>query len=438
MRRWLSLRVCSFDRLRASAKGPWWRTAVQVGLMIAVPSIAGADPPPNESPTPHEPSAKESRFAIRGYATANYFAFDWETDPDRRNAFDLERLTLYPSVTLGSKTSAHAEIEFEHGGTGTTLEFDRFEEFGEFETDIEKGGEVLLEQLHLQYSWRPWLMLRAGRFKIPFGLQAVRDEPTEYFGTTRNEMESSLVPVNWYELGIQASGNVPLANGLTYSLSLVNGLDSTGFSSATWIVRGHQKRFETVNADDLAVAARLDWNLSPESLLGVSVYYGDSADNRPKPDLDVEAHVTVVDAHVAFEVHAVQARAVFIWGMLENADAVSAANRNLSNNLNVKRTPVGSEAWGVSCEAGYDLRSVLRVLPEPLVLYGRFDSYDTMSAVRGTVFDNPRWSRTVVSAGLNQHFGAKVVWKAEVSRRTLDLPDENVENTFSTGLGFEF
>jgi hypothetical protein len=124
--------------------------------------------------------------------------------------------------------------------------------------------------------------------------------------------------------------------------------------------------------------------------------------------------------------------------MLENADLVSAANRNLSNNLNVKRTPVGSEAWGVSCEAGYDLRSALSVLPESLILYGRFDAYDTMSDVEGTVFDNPRWSRMVISAGLNQYFGANVVWKSEVSRRELDLPSANIENTFSTGLGFEF
>ena len=27
---------------------------------------------------------------IKGYGVVNYYNFDWETDPDRRNAFDAE------------------------------------------------------------------------------------------------------------------------------------------------------------------------------------------------------------------------------------------------------------------------------------------------------------------------------------------------------------
>ena len=39
-----------------------------------------------------------------------------------------------------------AELEFEHGGTGITMEFDKLEEFGEFEMEVEKGGEVIVEK----------------------------------------------------------------------------------------------------------------------------------------------------------------------------------------------------------------------------------------------------------------------------------------------------
>ena len=39
-----------------------------------------------------------------------------------------------------------AEVELEHGGTGTSLELD-YEEFGEFEQEVSKGGEVALEEI---------------------------------------------------------------------------------------------------------------------------------------------------------------------------------------------------------------------------------------------------------------------------------------------------
>ena len=38
------------------------------------------------------------------------------------------------------------ELEFEHGGTGTTVEFDKFEELANSRQN-RKGGEVLVEKL---------------------------------------------------------------------------------------------------------------------------------------------------------------------------------------------------------------------------------------------------------------------------------------------------
>ena len=90
---------------------------------------------------------EEARWGLSGYGSLNYFAFDWDTDdwdtdPARRNALDVERLVLYPSYRFTARTAFRAEMEFEHGGTGVTKEFDPFEEFGEFETEVEAGGEV--------------------------------------------------------------------------------------------------------------------------------------------------------------------------------------------------------------------------------------------------------------------------------------------------------
>jgi hypothetical protein len=378
-----------------------------------------------------------NRFGLHGYGVMNYHGFRWDTDPGRRNAIDMERLVLYPSVRLSGTILAKAELEFEHGGTGTTMEFDRFEEFGEYEAEIEKGGEVVLDQLHVQISLAPAANLRIGRIKLPVGLIASRHEPGEYFTTGRSEMETALIPAPWYENGIEFYGGV-LDNSIRFSIDVVNGLDATGFSSAHWIVGGHQTRFEMVNAQNLAIAAGIDVDFSPSATAGVSGYYGNSSENRPKPDMSASARVAVGEAHAAWEGMGFRVRAMGLYGTLENADLVSQANRNISNNLNVKRTPVGSAAAGYFVEAGFDVLRLWDVRHWELTPFLRWESYDSMAKVDGDIFDNPRWERKVFTFGVNCKPIDDLVLKAELSRRRLGIPDLNTEQTFSLGVGFEF
>jgi hypothetical protein len=386
----------------------------------------------------HEPPSFLSRFSLHGYGVINYYGYSWDTDPARRNAIDLERLVLYPAVQISPAVSVRSEVEFEHGGTGATMEFDRFEEFGEFEAEIEKGGEVVLDQLHVQIELSRHVNFRVGRIKLPIGLIASHHEPTEYFTTTRSELEATLVPAPWYENGVEFYGSTGDNRVLTYHVLVVNGLDGTGFSSANWVLPGHQKRFETVNAENLAVVIGLEGRPVPSLMIGGSAYYGNTTDNRPKPDLSVPTHVGIVEAHGAWEWEGLAMRAMAFYGTLENADLLSAANRNLSNSLNVKRTPVGSVASGYFAEAGYNVLRLFSVDSAVLVPFLRWESYDSMAEVAGDVFDNPRWERDVITAGINFLPFDDLVFKAQYSQRRLGIPGENLERTFSLGIGFEF
>ena len=95
---------------------------------------------------------------------------------------------------------------------------------------------------------------------------------------------------------------------------------------------------------------RLDWFYLPDgdSHIGVSFYVGDSADNRPKPGLDVSAVVMVMDGHPTYERGPVRARALVLYGHLQNAEAITEANRNLSNNPRWERTAyTGGLNWHV-------------------------------------------------------------------------------------------
>jgi hypothetical protein len=52
------------------------------------------------------------------------------------------------------------------------------------------------------------------------------DDPTEYFTTHCTEIENSILPLGWYEHGIELLGD--LSKKWLYKLCLVNSLDATG------------------------------------------------------------------------------------------------------------------------------------------------------------------------------------------------------------------
>jgi len=374
---------------------------------------------------------------LKGYGVVNYYYFDWDTDPNRRHAFDAERLNLYLGYRFSDKIEFKSEIEIEHGGTGATMEFDIFEEFGEFEQEIEAGGEVILEQINLLFEINDWLNIRLGKFRLYMGLAAELDDPTEYFTTHRSETENTILPLGWYEHGIEISGK--LSTKWDYKLYLINGLDATGFSSGSWVRRGYQKRFETVNANNMAIAGRINYQFLKQAEIGASFYFGNSTDNRPKADTEIDGLVGVYNLHLSYEKAPWRIRAYGMLGTLSNSEAISDLNRNLSNNLNVKRTPVAASAIGSFAEVAFDVFSRVEVnalTNQELFLFGRYDYYDSMFQTSGNIFDNPRWERSVITGGLNYYPHDQIVLKVQFSNRSLGTDEK--ENTISTGMGFKF
>ena len=406
-------------------------------LLLLLPLLAIARPLLAQG---EEKQDSVGRFTVGGFAVANYFNFNWQTDPKRRDKIDLERVAVESSYRVKDWLQFNGEVEFEHGGTGVTMEFDPFEESGEFETEVEKGGEVEIEKLEAEFTLRKAFNVRVGRLYVPVGLLSSHDEPDDYFTNERNETEVALIPTLWHEMGINVFGTVGPAH---YQALLVNGLDATGFSSANWVVGGWQKRFEQANANGLAVVARVDLDVASGASVGVSGYLGNSAANRPKADLTVPANVGIVEGHAVVSRGPFKARGLLLYGHLQNSAEVSEANRNLSNNLNVKRTPVGSAALGWFVEAGYDVLPLFVRRPpgsgrQGLDVFARYDWYDSMYRVASGIFDNPRWERHVFTTGLNWRIDPAFLVKGEYSHRTLGLATANREDTIEIGFGLMF
>src|SRR5262245_46017791 len=177
-----------------------------------------------------------------GYGIVSYSQYNWESDPTKRAAMDLERFTLGITKRFSPNVRLEVEVEFGHGGTGATMEFDKQEEFGEFEQEIEKGGEVEIEEFALEIThsgfdldWR-W---KVGHFTIPVGLINREHLPTQYFTVGRTASETAILPNTWHETG----ASLALSRGaLRVEAGLVNGLDSSAFSSGNWVANGKQGR----------------------------------------------------------------------------------------------------------------------------------------------------------------------------------------------------
>lgn len=439
------------------------RALQQLSVATVIGLLAAGSAPATAAAGEHAEREQEQRspFDLRvgGYGDLQFAFHDFGPNQnraggaqeDRRLVFDAARFVLKLEGEMAFDIEFEAEVEFEHGGTGAAQELE-YEEFGEFEQEVEKGGEVLLEELYLKKTFAERYSIALGRFYVAMGLLSRYYRPTDYLAATRSEAEVTVIPAVWDEMGLQLQARW---SKLRLTAQVVNGLDSTGFSSQRWVASGHQRRFELVRATDLAVVGRVDFTPRDEIEVGLSSYYGGTTRNRPKPDLVrecaeanpevvapcgyVNAPVLLLDAHGQFRWGPVRGSGLVLWGRLQNAGAVSIRNQRLSNALGVLRTPVADEAIAIWGELGLDVAPWLRLDPrhrlEPFV---RVDHYDTMLNVREGLFDNPRFERTVFTGGVSYTLGDALVLKLDASHRRFGSQELNPENTIRLAAGFVY
>lgn len=391
--------------------------------------------------------AQSKKLKFGAYGEIAYRHFDYGPNqrasingslPDNRAEVDIPRFALILESYFTDDIYLEVEVEFEHLGTGSSLELE-YEEFGEYEFEVEKGGEVLIEELHITKEFSQAINLRFGRFTVPVGLLNMYHLPTDYFTSTESESETRITPAVWSENGLAIFGH--LFNSLKYRAIVVNGLESSGFSSEKWITEGHQLKFETIKATNLAFALRLDYDAVQNLIFGISGYYGNTSGNRPKPEdmENIDGNVGLADFHVVFNNGDLIARGIVQYGHLENSNIISQRNASISRNIQAPRTPVAEGALLYYIEAGYN---VLKFFDEEtswkLFPFGRYEYYNSMEQVAGTVFADPRFKRDMVSFGLNLFVLPNIVLKTDYTMRFVGGFDSNYnqENTFGLSVGF--
>lgn len=370
----------------------------------------------------------------------DYFKNALDTNPRRRREVDVERLVFEPELEIGRRFKLEAEVEFEHGGTGTTLEFDGFEEFGEFESEIEQGGEVKIDKFELTYLDTDYASYRFGLIGIPVGVIAERSHPTEYFTATRNRSEARILPSSWRQVGVGVFGDI--TNRIHYQAVLVQGLNSEFFRKYNWIQDGAARKFETTYADNLAGAIRIDYGTDfPYRKIGASFYYGDSSQNRKKTDkLTVDAGVMIWDVHAIYESDTWTFRALYLRGYLQNSEDISTANSTLAGAANPKSfAALGKEVEVGFGELGYNLQNLMpSILQKRTDFFVRFDTVDPMRETTGAIYRDPRFRETAWTTGFNYHPRPEIVAKLQYSRIKSGLDEIPLQTEIMLGLGFYY
>lgn len=383
------------------------------------------------NPAASAPQAeKTSRLTIGGYGeavmTRNFFSDNYlryitpekYKDDKSHGRFDLPHVVIWLGYDFGRGWSMGTEIEFEHGGTESAIETE-FEEGGEYESEIERGGEVALEQFWIQKSFMPQLNLRMGHIVVPVGATNANHMPTEFFGAYRPEGENTILPCTWHETGISLWG---VAGKWRYEVMFLPGLDSDRFGNDSWIAGGAGSPYEFKIGNAYAGAFRVDNYSVPGLRLSLSGYAGNSfsnslSGNRNKGTYaDVKGTVLIGAFDFAYDAHDWIVRGNFDYGHLSDSKLITQYNKNLSQNSPSPKQNVGSDALAGGIEAGYNffgLSDKLSAKGQRLYLFGRYEYYDSMFKTDRTILRTEWCHRHRVAAGINYFPIKNIVVKAE-------------------------
>ncbi len=341
----------------------------------------------------------------------------------------IPRFVLAMDYKFNDKWMLGSEIEFEAGGTGTAMEMEAGSgsENGEYETEIEKGGEVALEQFHLTRYFARAFSVKAGHIIVPVGLTNTHHEPINFFTTFRPEGATTLLPCTWHETGLEFFGTIGKeAAEFDYQAQIVAGQNPLGFSRYNWIKGGKQGLFEMDNFSSPAYVFRLDYLGVKGLRLGLSMYYcydaGKNCDRLITFNNDDPVNISIFSADAQYKHKFFTFRANYLSGKLSEALVVDKIIRTYSSKSGYNRSPnVAERALTYNFELGVNLKNVFNAGKKFPVIYpfAHYEYYNPQEdGVSLQVMDD-RCQVSYWTWGLNYFVLPNLVIKADYTSRRI-------------------
>jgi hypothetical protein len=356
-------------------------------------------------------------LSIGGYGEANYrniiddkgakkLSNDKNAYKDNDSA-DMYRMVLYAGYKFTDTILFNSEIEFEHGTTSRD------------------GGTVSVEFAALDFFIDPMANVRAGMVLTPMGFINQIHEPPFYFGNNRPEVERTIIPSTWRELGVGLFGQI--TPELTYTAYVMNGMDAANFTSKG--IRDGRQSGANAQAENFGYVARLDY--TPDYLTGVtlggSAYVGNSGQDKLYAGQNIDAFTQLYEGHVQWKYRGLEWRALGSVGRVGDAAILSKA----------KGQTIGSENYGWYTEIGYDiLPHIIASTDQYLAPFFRYEQMDSLAKVPDGYSDNETLDREIYQVGLQYKPIPNVVIKADY--RNFVAKKGIVADDFNLGFGFIF
>ncbi len=369
-----------------------------------------------------------------------YKAPEKYSNDDSHGRFDLPHVCVNLGYDFGGGWTMGSEIEFEHGGNGTAVEIEA-EEAGEYEAEVEKGGEVNLEQFWINKQFADGRFnIKVGEIVVPVGYTNAHHEPNQFFTVYRPEGEATIMPNTWHQVGVALWGRL---KNWRYEAQLLSGLNSESFTAENFVHYGATSPYEFKVANNYAGAVRIDYYPSESRLgrwlrVGLSGYYGYTFRNTlrtpgAKYD-DVTGALGIVALDFTLNRWNWIVRGNIDYAHFSDADEISAYNQaNWTHHKYQDGNPhhysnIGSHALAYSLEAGYNVAHLLPSMREntgtSLFVFGHFEHYNTMAS--GTYASMYKYTKKYRCAlGLNYSPVRQVTIKGEYSYRFFEKPNNN-------------
>jgi hypothetical protein len=190
-------------------------------------------------------NAIKNKTVISGYGDAIY-----QRDFNQKvSTATLDRVVLFVGHNFSEKISLFTELEIENAIVSGALS----------DEPSSGKGDIAMEQAFLKFNLNPRQYIVAGLFVPRIGITNENHLPVNFNGVERPIVEQLIIPTTWREIGVGFYGTADRLP-LTYSVALMNGLNSAKFQHDTGIGEGEGLGSNS-SANNLAVTASIQYRL---------------------------------------------------------------------------------------------------------------------------------------------------------------------------------
>ncbi len=350
------------------------------------------------------------RFTLGGYGEihANF------NQGSERDQIDIHRLVLFLGYDFNDwiKLSSETEIEHAYVSSGS-------------------GGELAIEQLHIDLLLHSRLNVRLGRVLTPLGIINQRHEPPTFNGVERPAFARVIIPSTWSSDGLGIFGN--LADWLKYEAYVVGGLDGSQFDSVNGIRGGRIK--ERPGLHKPAITGRLDafpflhsdLPYDQTLRLGLSAYTGGLDNGNKGSNPGVNADLAIYSGDFEYTISCVDVRGAIALERIHNAGKIG---NGTASSLVGWYVETACHIWPAACKQGL-------LSDADLVAFVRYDSIDTQNSMPAGVVRNQAGDRVEWTMGLTFFLTSTFVIKTDYQHRD-DRTTKNLDDRFNLGVGWIF